>query len=129
MLRVLGTVITQSGRLWVVDSCSETDVFEGVPRDDEDDDERFGDSNELMDGDGEFCLWTQIRYSDRSIDFSASGSVPTFITDSSASSDYLTLYSKNAGWTLLSTLMIVVLRTYFHLVNLLGNFGFNQRHV
>lgn len=57
ILRVLGTVIIQSARLWVVDNCSETDVLDGEPREDEDDDERAGDSIEPIYGDGGLCLW------------------------------------------------------------------------
>ena len=45
-LRVLETAIIWSARLWteVVDSCRETDVLDGVPREDEDEEGSVGDS-------------------------------------------------------------------------------------
>lgn len=118
ILRVLGTVIIQSGRLWVVDSCNETDVFDGVPREDEDDDERFGDSIELM---GQWW-WRWVLFTDSESNTVGSDRLP-FLTVVVCQHLLPTLQHPatiwrlldNAGWTLLPTLMIVVLRTtYFH---------------
>ena len=44
---MLGAIIIQSAGLWVFDSCSETDVLDGVPRGDEGDD-MVGDNIEPM---------------------------------------------------------------------------------
>lgn len=56
-----------------------------LPIEDEDDDERVGDNIGPMTGDGVKTM----SYESHSVDFS--GSVPTYITDSSASGHYLTL--------------------------------------